>query len=596
MPQIDLGKIRFAWKGEFNSATTYSLNDVISESGATYVYVNNTADAGNLVTDTAYWAKMIDALSDYATVNDLEVTGDLDVGALSSGLRTTDGYTNPIAVFSIDADDDYAQLAVKNTGDGVNSSTDIIAYANNGDDDTGWIDMGITSSNFSDPDFTITGANDGYIFMSAPDGTTGSGNLVLATDSTGTENKIIFAAGGLASDNTQMEITPDVNVHIEIPTPSTSPTSGALTVVGGVGIQGDMNVQGDVSIEGTITFGGSGTTVETANLSVSDPLIFVGSANPADIIDLGFVGQYATTVTPITASVTNKVLVSNVATLTTAAPHTYLVGDWVVVTDVDATFNGTYQITVASGTDFSFAKTAANVTSTAVSPTGSASVSARRKFSGVVRDASDGVLKAFKDATAKPATTVNFSEAGLAYADLKVAGFEASSITVGDVSNTEFGYLDGVTSAIQTQLDSKAGLVGAALVSPILTSAFETVTTSATAATGTVAVDIKTSAVKYFTSAATANWTFNFRGNGSTTLNSMLATGQSATVAFLVTNGSTAYRATAFQVDGAAVTPKWQGGTAPTTGNANSIDSYTFTLVKTGSAAFTVFASQTKFA
>jgi hypothetical protein len=72
---------------------------------------------------------------------------------------------------------------------------------------------------------------------------------------------------------TQMSITPDQNVHIEINTPSTSPTTGALTVVGGVGISGDVN------IDGTITFGGAGTTVETANLAVTDPLVFTGNAN-----------------------------------------------------------------------------------------------------------------------------------------------------------------------------------------------------------------------------------------------------------------------------------------------------------------------------
>jgi hypothetical protein len=75
-----------------------------------------------------------------------------------------------------------------------------------------------------------------------------------------------------------------------------------------------------------------------------------------------------------------------------------------------------------------------------------------------------------------------------------------------------------------------------------------------------------------------------------------MAIGQSMTVAFLVTNGTTAYRPTVFQVDGTAVTPKWQGGTAPTAGNASSIDVYVFTIIKTASATFTVLASQTKFA
>jgi hypothetical protein len=75
-----------------------------------------------------------------------------------------------------------------------------------------------------------------------------------------------------------------------------------------------------------------------------------------------------------------------------------------------------------------------------------------------------------------------------------------------------------------------------------------------------------------------------------------MSTGQSITVAFLVTQGGTAYYNNAVQVDGSSVTPKYQGGTAWSAGNASSIDGYTYTIVKTGNAAFTIFASQTRFA
>lgn len=120
---------------------------------------------------------------------------------------------------------------------------------------------------------------------------------------------------------------------------------------------------------------------------------------------------------------------------------------------------------------------------------------------------------------------------------------------------------------------------------------------SATAATGTVNVDTKTSTAFYYTSNSSANWTFNFRGNTSTTLASVLTTGESLTVAFAVTNGGTAYYPTAFQIDGNAITPKWQGGTAPSSGNTSSVDLYVFSIVKTAATpTYTVFASQTKFA
>jgi hypothetical protein len=76
----------------------------------------------------------------------------------------------------------------------------------------------------------------------------------------------------------------------------------------------------------------------------------------------------------------------------------------------------------------------------------------------MVRDASDGVIKLFEDATTKPASTVDFAEAGLVYGDARMGALTVSSLTLGDVSNTEFGYLDGVSSSIQTQLNAKAPL------------------------------------------------------------------------------------------------------------------------------------------
>jgi predicted ribosomally synthesized peptide with SipW-like signal peptide len=78
-------------------------------------------------------------------------------------------------------------------------------------------------------------------------------------------------------------------------------------------------------------------------------------------------------------------------------------------------------------------------------------------------------------------------------------------------------------------------------------------------------------------------------------MNTAMTTGQSITVAFLVTQGTTAYYNSVVQVDGSTVTPKWQGGTAPTSGNVSSVDIYTYTVFKTGNAAFTVFASVTQF-
>jgi len=159
--------------------------------------------------------------------------------------------------------------------------------------------------------------------------------------------------------------------------------------------------------------------------------------------------------------------------------------------------------------------------------------------------------------------------------------------TISASSNT----LTGVVTATSTDT-----LTNKTLTSPVIISPEERTTVSATAATGTVNFDTLTQGVLYYTTNASANWTLNVRGDSGTTLNSSLVTGDAITIAFLVTQGSTAYYNSAFTIDGNSVTPKWQGGTAPTAGNATSVDSYVYTIVKTGSAAFTVFASQTKFA
>lgn len=134
------------------------------------------------------------------------------------------------------------------------------------------------------------------------------------------------------------------------------------------------------------------------------------------------------------------------------------------------------------------------------------------------------------------------------------------------------------------------------LINPVITGIRETTTISATAATGTINFNTLDQAVLYYTSNATGNWTPNFRGNSTTTLNSLMSVGQSFTATFMVTQGTTAYYSTSVQVDGSAVTPKWQGGFTPSYGNASSIDVYTYAIVKTGSGTFTVLASQTKFA
>jgi hypothetical protein len=117
---------------------------------------------------------------------------------------------------------------------------------------------------------------------------------------------------------------------------------------------------------------------------------------------------------------------------------------------------------------------------------------------------------------------------------------------------------------------------------------FVTVTTAVPAA---IQYDCKTQGILYYQSAATNNFTINFRGNSSTALSAVLAnTGDSITSVILNTNTGTAYYPTAFTIDGTSVTPKWSSGTVPSAGNINAIDAYTFTIIKI-SGGYTVLAS-----
>jgi hypothetical protein len=233
----------------------------------------------------------------------------------------------------------------------------------------------------------------------------------------------------------------------------------------------------------------------------------------------------------------------------------------------------------------------------------------------IVGEANDDVTILSAASTNGFVLNVNSSTtSGLAWIDSAASTQTLTNKSIALGTNTITGTIAEFNTALTDQnfatvagsetLTNKT-LTSAALTAPVITGTasiaqmMENVAISATAATGTVNYDVLTNgAVTYYTANATGNWTLNLRGDGSTTMNSVMSTGKSLTVAFLVTNGGTAYYQTALQVDGttSAVTVEWQNGAAPAAGNINSIDIYSVTLIKTGSATYTALASQTKFA
>lgn len=173
-----------------------------------------------------------------------------------------------------------------------------------------------------------------------------------------------------------------------------------------------------------------------------------------------------------------------------------------------------------------------------------------------------------------------------------------SFISSGNTTTTAFN-ITGDTNAnllINTGANVTAINIGADQSTGFTTTIKEGVTVSSANATANVNFDVISQSILLYTANSSANTTINFRGNSTVTLNSFLVNNQSASVVLLSPQGATAKYISGYQIDGTAVTPKWQGGSAPTSGNANSTDVYSFTIIKTANATYTVLASQTQFA
>jgi hypothetical protein len=369
---------------------------------------------------------------------------------------------------------------------------------------------------------------------------------------------------------------------------------GTVTSVSGTGTVSGISLSGTVTSTGSLTLGGT--------LDLSAPPV-IGGTTPNTIT--------GTTITANTKFVSSYFDASGSGggSLRNASSAACL--QWGAGGGVNLTLDGAFNMNPANAT-------------ISIAPTGTGTLTVNPATAGTINNVAIGGTTAlagtFTDlrinntlslagstGTAGYVLTSNGASAptwqananGLAITDdtttnatryLAFTSATTGSITGANVSSTKLGFNPS------TGVLSVTGIASPAITNQLATTIRETATVSATAATGTINFDTLTQVVLYYTTDASGNFTINFRGSSGTSLDTVMSTGQSLSATFLVTNGATAYYNSAVTIDGNSVTPKWQGGSAPTSGNASSVDSYTYVIVKTGSATFTVLASQTKFA
>lgn len=385
-----------------------------------------------------------------------------------------------------------------------------------------------------------------------------------------------------------------------------TPTTGTVTSVSGAGTVNGLTLTGTVTTTGSLTLGGTldlssppaiggtaantinGTTITASTKFVAPYYDATGSGggqlrNSSGVSQLlwGAGGgsnlslEVATNINPANAAVqisptgTGTVAISPAGALT-VNPTTASTMNNVAIggttplagTFTDLRFNGTLSLAGSTGTS-SYVLTSNGASAPTWQAIPASSIT-------ITDDTSTNATRylTFTSATSGSVTGLNTGSTKISY-------------------NPSTGLLSGIALTL-------AGTTSAAALK--VPNIKEVATVSATAATGTINYDLTTQSVLYYTTNASGNFTLNFRGSSGTSLDTVMATGESMSATFMVTNGATAYYNSAVTIDGSSVTPKWQGGTAPTSGNASAIDIYSYVIIKTGSATFTVLASQTKFA
>jgi chaperonin cofactor prefoldin len=419
-----------------------------------------------------------------------------------------------------------------------------------------------------------------------------------------------------------------------------------LIVTGNTNIGKNLIVSGNTIIQGNLLVTGNTTTLNVTNLSVKDALIYLNDTSTSTNLDIGVTGNYNDGaykhaglfrdsddgVWKFFDGYTPEL---NVATKILTTDPSYVdaglkVGNFTANGNLTVTKAVTITGNLSAGnisTTGSLSAgvmsvtgnlSAGNVNTLGVSNVGTSIVTTLTASKPVFTDANKALTSSGTMPTNQGGTGLtSFTSGGAVYASstsaLTTGTLPTASGGTGLTSFTTNGLVyASSTSALATgstlQFDGTNFGVG---LTPVVNngvlqlgsyasikSLVESATITGAAPSATTQFDWMSQAVQYYTSNATTNFTLNIRGNGSTSLNTVMQIGQSASIALMVTNGSPAYYMSAINIDGTAsgVTVKYINGTSLSSGNANSIDIYSITVIKTASATYTVLVVQTKFA
>ena len=413
----------------------------------------------------------------------------------------------------------------------------------------------------------------------------GSGGILTITSVTGTpitSDRVALAVTSTLQNVTNRGATTTNALTISNATGSSNTSTGALKLTaGGLAVFENINVGGYVKA----------TTLQSTQATGTAPFTVASTTAVANLQAATASKWHTARTVTFTGDVTGSFTIDGSADVASVA---LTVGADQVALGTDTT--GNYVATAGvSGNGLSGSSTTEGGTFTVTSNATATNTGSTIVFRDASGDFSAGTITAtaFTGPASQVALTATSTNAAhyVTFVDT-TTGNENIRTDVELAYNPSSNVLSAGTFS---------GIISGSTVSATSTvsigaSTIEAVAVSAVALTGAITLDCKTNSVFYYSTNSAANWTLNFRGDGTTTMNTFLTTGQSLTVVLLATQGGSAFYPTAFSVDGSAVTPKWLGGAAPTGGNASGIDSYSFTIIKTAASTYTVIASQARFA